>query len=227
MSEIIAAKTREILVALGASGMATAGDGDVVKALDALLDVCLAHFGDGEELSEALAPQADAGCRKAVSGCDRVYADGSCLGNPGPGGWAFAFVMDGDVRLAVSGGDGSTTNNRMELLAVIRALETCLSEGVRSIAVCSDSKYCVDGATSWIRGWKRNGWKGTKGPVKNDDLWKRLDAAMSGMDRVDFVHVKGHAGDRLNELVDGLANDGAGRASSGNTEEREHVRKDS
>lgn len=131
-----------------------------------------------------------------------INTDGSCLGNPGPGGWA-AILQYGDHEKEISGGESDTTNNRMELLAVIMALEA-LKRPV-SVAVVSDSTYMKDGITKWINGWKRNGWKtAAKKPVANQDLWMRLDDAVS-RHNIQWRWVKGHAGDDLNERCDTLA----------------------
>ena len=131
-----------------------------------------------------------------------IHTDGSCLGNPGPGGWA-AVLCYGTREKEISGGEASTTNNRMELLAVIMALET-LKRPVKA-CVISDSNYMKDGITKWIKTWKRNGWKtAARKPVANQDLWQRLDAAAARHD-VRWQWVKGHAGDEMNERCDDLA----------------------
>ena len=138
------------------------------------------------------------------------YTDGACSGNPGPGGWgALLIAKDGETVLKereLKGGEALTTNNRMELLAAIHALEAL---GRRSaITIVTDSTYVKNGVTSWIHGWKRNGWKtSAKKPVKNDDLWKRLDAARAAHD-VTWEWVKGHAGHPENERADELARAG-------------------
>ena len=132
----------------------------------------------------------------------KLYTDGSCLGNPGAGGWAAICVTQEDgVFFRVAGGDSYTTNNISELTAVIRGLERY---GGGPVTVFTDSKYVIDGITKWIRGWKRNGWKtSTGGDVKNRSLWEQLDVLVT-----EFVHfewVKAHNGDRWNEAVDTLA----------------------
>ena len=105
-----------------------------------------------------------------------IYTDGACSGNPGPGGWG-AILMYGEHRKELSGGEAETTNNRMELLGAISALEALKGEG-REVELHSDSNYMRDGITKWIHGWKRNGWKtADKKPVKNAELWQRLDEA--------------------------------------------------
>ena len=134
-----------------------------------------------------------------------IYTDGACKGNPGPGGWG-AILMYGDKQKEICGGEPGTTNNRMELMAAIQALE--LLNRPCKVELHTDSQYVMKGIQEWIRGWKARGWKtADKSPVKNDDLWKRLDAARSRHD-VDWRWVKGHAGHPLNERADELANEG-------------------
>ncbi|WP_297513075.1 ribonuclease HI [uncultured Caulobacter sp.] len=134
-----------------------------------------------------------------------IYTDGACKGNPGPGGWG-AILMYGDKKKEISGGEPGTTNNRMELMAAIQALEL-LNRPCR-VELHTDSQYVMKGIQEWIRGWKARGWKtADKSPVKNDDLWKRLDAARERHD-VQWRWVKGHAGHPLNERADALANEG-------------------
>ena len=134
-----------------------------------------------------------------------VYTDGACSGNPGPGGWG-AILMSGPHRKEIKGGEPETTNNRMELSAAIGALEALKRPSV--VALHTDSNYLKDGITKWIHGWKRNGWKtADKKPVKNEDLWKRLDAAAARHD-VAWNWVKGHAGHPENERADELARAG-------------------
>ena len=131
-----------------------------------------------------------------------IYTDGGCEGNPGPGGWG-AVVRDGASVREISGGDIATTNNRMELMAAIEAL-TALTEH-SEVSLFTDSQYVKNGITQWIGGWKRKGWlTSTKEPVKNVDLWKRLDAVVA-QHRVTWKWVKGHAGNADNERCDGLA----------------------
>lgn len=139
-----------------------------------------------------------------------AYTDGACSGNPGPGGWgALLQAKDGETVVKereLSGGEAETTNNRMELLAAITALET-LSKPTR-ITIVTDSAYVKNGVTGWIHGWKRNGWKtSNKKPVKNVDLWQRLDAAAQ-RHSVTWEWVKGHAGHPENERADELARAG-------------------
>ena len=139
-----------------------------------------------------------------------AFTDGACSGNPGPGGWgALLVAKDGDSILKkreLSGGEAATTNNRMELLAAISALENLSRPS--AITVVTDSAYVKNGVTGWIHGWKKNGWKtAAKKPVKNEDLWKRLDAAQARHD-VTWEWVKGHAGHPENEAADALARAG-------------------
>jgi len=134
-----------------------------------------------------------------------IYTDGACSGNPGPGGWG-ALLIFGNERRELKGGEASTTNNRMELLAAIRALEA-LRRRCR-VDLHTDSAYLRGGITEWIHKWKRNGWKtANRKPVKNDDLWQRLDDLRSAQN-VHWHWVKGHAGDDGNERADQLAREG-------------------
>ncbi len=131
-----------------------------------------------------------------------VYTDGACSGNPGPGGWGAVLGWQGKTR-EISGGEAATTNNRMELMAAIAALES-LTRPV-TVRIHTDSTYVKHGITQWIHRWKCNGWKtANKKPVKNEDLWRRLDAALAGHD-VSWHWVKGHAGHPGNERADALA----------------------
>ncbi len=132
-----------------------------------------------------------------------VYTDGGCHGNPGPGGWA-AVLRCGSQELEVGGGDPDTTNNRMELAAAIGALSV-LNQPC-TVELFTDSQYVRKGITQWIHGWKRKGWKTAAGdPVKNDDLWRRLDA-LTQKHTIQWQWVKGHAGNELNERCDRRAN---------------------
>lgn len=133
-----------------------------------------------------------------------IYTDGGCWGNPGPGAWAFVARTDAGLH-EESGADRATTNNRMELTAVIRSLEYLrASGGGAGSVVHTDSQYVKNGITVWIRSWKKNGWKTSgKDPVKNRDLWETLDALASGLD-LRWAWVKGHAGNELNERCDEL-----------------------
>jgi ribonuclease HI len=134
-----------------------------------------------------------------------VYADGACRGNPGPGGWG-VWLRSGDHERELFGGDKLTTNNRMELTAVIQAL-AALDRRCK-VVIYTDSAYVKDGITKWIYGWKARGWQtADKKPVKNIELWQRLDELNSGH-LVQWRWVKGHSGDPGNERADGLANKG-------------------
>ena len=134
-----------------------------------------------------------------------IYTDGACRGNPGPGGWGALLRFRGREK-QLFGGEPLTTNNRMELTAVIMALEAMKKRA--SIRITTDSQYVKRGITEWIMNWKRNGWKtAARKPVKNDDLWRRLDELVAGHD-VQWDWVKGHSGHPENELADQLANRG-------------------
>ena len=134
-----------------------------------------------------------------------IYTDGACKGNPGPGGWG-AWLRAGRHEKELWGGEALTTNNRMELTAVIEALAS-LKKPSR-VVVHMDSEYVRNGITTWIHGWKQRGWKtADRKPVKNVDLWQRLDA-LRDQHQVDWRWVKGHAGDAGNERADALANRG-------------------
>jgi ribonuclease HI len=131
-----------------------------------------------------------------------IHTDGACSGNPGPGGWA-ALLLHGSTEKELSGGESLTTNNRMELMAAISALESLKKPCC--IALYTDSQYVQKGITEWLPGWIRKGWKNSKGePVKNQDLWQRLQEASSAH-RIEWKWVKGHAGHAENERVDALA----------------------
>jgi ribonuclease HI len=144
-----------------------------------------------------------------------IYTDGACSGNPGPGGWG-ALLRYRDVEKELYGGEPAlTTNNRMELMAAIQALES-LTRPV-SIRLHTDSVYLRSGVTSWLAGWKRNGWlTADRKPVKNSDLWQRLDAA-TRQHRIEWLWVKGHNGDPGNERADALANRGMTQARTGSS----------
>jgi ribonuclease HI len=131
-----------------------------------------------------------------------LFTDGACSGNPGPGGWA-AILRVGERERELSGGETATTNNRMELMGVISGLEAL--KRPCKVTIHTDSKYVLDGASRWIHGWKRNGWRtADKKPVKNVELWQRLDSAKS-THKIDWVWVKGHSGHVENERADALA----------------------
>jgi ribonuclease HI len=133
-----------------------------------------------------------------------IFTDGACRGNPGPGGWA-ALLRSQGVEKMFSGAEQVTTNNQMELMAAIQGLEALKRES--TVSLTTDSQYVRQGITQWIYGWKRNGWKTSqKQPVKNKELWQRLDAAVESH-KVEWHWVKGHSGHEENERVDQAAND--------------------
>ena len=139
-----------------------------------------------------------------------IYTDGACKGNPGPGGWG-ALLRAGAAERELWGGEPRTTNNRMELLAVIHGLSALTRPC--AVTVFTDSEYVKNGITTWIHGWKKRGWlTADRKPVKNQDLWQRLDQ-LASQHRVDWQWVKGHAGDPGNERADALANRGIGSSS--------------
>ena len=134
-----------------------------------------------------------------------IFTDGACRGNPGPGGWGVLLRFQGKEK-TLYGGELETTNNRMELTAAIIGLESLNKP--YSVTLTTDSKYVMNGITDWIKNWKKRGWKtAAKKPVKNEDLWRRLDKACS-QHEINWQWVKGHSGHRENELVDALANQG-------------------
>ena len=140
-----------------------------------------------------------------MSGMIKIYTDGACKGNPGVGGWGAWLVSEGHEK-ELFGGEAHTTNNRMELLAVIRALQALKRRS--TVQLHTDSKYVQQGISTWIHGWKKNGWRTSdKKPVKNDDLWKQLDELAQQHD-IEWLWVKGHAGHNGNEKADELANRG-------------------
>jgi len=140
-----------------------------------------------------------------MSGSVVIYTDGACKGNPGPGGWG-AVLQYGDTEREIFGGESPTTNNRMELTAVIRALESLKRRC--TVDVYTDSQYVRNGIMTWIHGWKRNGWKTSdRKPVKNDDLWRELDA-LAAVHDITWHWVKGHADSVGNQRADALANRG-------------------
>jgi ribonuclease HI len=131
-----------------------------------------------------------------------IFTDGACSGNPGPGGWA-AILRSGAAEKEISGGETATTNNRMELMAVIHGLHALKSSS--SVTVHTDSRYVMDGATQWLKRWKANGWKTSdKKPVRNEDLWRVLDTAMTAHD-VKWRWIRGHSDHVENERADALA----------------------
>ena len=140
-----------------------------------------------------------------MTGAVSIWTDGACSGNPGPGGWG-AVLKFGEREREMSGGEALTTNNRMELLAAISALEA-LKRSCK-VDLYTDSQYLRGGVTGWLAGWKRNGWRtADRKPVKNQDLWMRLDAAAASH-RISWHWVKGHADDAMNERADALARAG-------------------
>jgi ribonuclease HI len=154
------------------------------------------HPGKNPGMPEA----SENGAKKVV-----IYTDGACKGNPGPGGWG-AFLTSGTVEKELFGGQLATTNNRMELTAVIEALNALKKPC--QVVVYTDSSYVQQGIKTWIHNWKARGWKtADKKPVKNEDLWRALDSA-AARHQVDWRWVKGHAGDPGNERADMLANKG-------------------
>ena len=134
-----------------------------------------------------------------------LYTDGACSGNPGPGGWG-VIMRYGDHEKELNGGEAATTNNRMEMMAVIEGLSALKKKS--HVKIYTDSKYVMDGVTQWLAGWKARGWKtADKKPVKNQDLWEKLDTALAAH-KVEFFWVKGHAGHPENERADELARAG-------------------
>ena len=139
-----------------------------------------------------------------------IFTDGACSGNPGPGGWG-AILRWGDTERALKGGESETTNNRMELMAAIKALES-LNRPVK-VDLYTDSTYVQKGITEWIHSWKRRGWKtASRKPVKNEDLWRRLDDVIQYQE-VSWHWIKGHAGHEDNERADALARAGLSEAN--------------
>ena len=139
----------------------------------------------------------------------KIYTDGACIGNPGPGGWA-AIIITEDRKKEIFGGEKLTTNNRMELTATIKALEYCAQEegkqpSLKQMSIYTDSNYVKEGITVWIKSWQKNNWKtADKKNVKNVDLWKKLLELISTK-QIEWNWVKGHSNDPLNDLVDKLA----------------------
>ena len=133
----------------------------------------------------------------------KIYTDGACSGNPGPGGWAAIIIENNKVKDMFSGSEKNTTNNQMELLATIKAIQKFKKKS--EISIFTDSTYVKDGITSWINQWEKNGWKtASKKPVKNKDLWKKLKS-LSSKHSIKWIWVKGHDQDKYNNLVDELA----------------------
>jgi len=133
----------------------------------------------------------------------RIYTDGACSGNPGPGGWAAIILINNEIKEMFFGNEKNTTNNQMELLATIKAIQKFKKKS--EISIFTDSTYVRDGITIWIKQWEKNGWKtASKKPVKNKELWKKLKK-LSSKHSIKWVWVKGHAQDKYNNLVDELA----------------------
>ena len=133
----------------------------------------------------------------------KIYTDGACSGNPGPGGWAAIIIENNKVKDMFSGNEKNTTNNQMELLAPIKAIQKFKKKS--EISIFTDSTYVRDGITVWIKQWEKNGWKtASKKPVKNKELWKKLKN-LSSKHSIKWIWVKGHAQDKYNNLVDELA----------------------
>ena len=145
-----------------------------------------------------------------MSNIVEIYTDGACSGNPGPGGWGAILRWNGHEK-ELSGGEDETTNNRMEMMAVIKALEALNKPG-QTVQLYTDSKYVMQGVNEWMEGWKARGWKtASKKPVKNQDLWQRIDSLILEHS-VTFFWVKGHAGHPENERADELATSAIPRA---------------
>ena len=131
-----------------------------------------------------------------------IYTDGACLGNPGPGGWAYLYYLNNE-KIFSSGGEKNTTNNRMELTAAIKSLQNI--PNAHHVNLHTDSKYLINGANEWLEKWKLNNWKSSSNQkVKNIDLWKQLDELLQSHN-VDWTWIKGHSGDKFNEEVDEMA----------------------
>ncbi|MAV76825.1 MAG: ribonuclease HI [Candidatus Marinimicrobia bacterium] len=133
----------------------------------------------------------------------KIYTDGACSGNPGPGGWAAIIIENNEVKDMIYGNEKNTTNNKMELLAPIKAIEKFKKKS--EISIMTDSNYVKDGITIWIKKWEKNGWKtASRKPVKNKDLWKKLKN-LSSKHSIKWIWVKGHAQNKYNNLADELA----------------------
>jgi ribonuclease HI len=146
-----------------------------------------------------------------VSASIELFTDGACSGNPGPGGWG-AILRSGPHESELSGGEKHTTNNRMEMTAVIEGLRAIKQPS--QVSIYTDSKYVMDGAKTWIIGWKKRGWKtADKKPVKNEDLWRALDEQQSRHLSVKWTWIAGHSGHAENERADQLARDAIPRQS--------------
>ena len=133
----------------------------------------------------------------------KIYTDGACSGNPGPGGWAAIIIVNNEIKDMFSGNEKNTTNNQMELMAPIKAIQKFKKKS--EISIFTDSTYVRDGITNWIKQWEKNGWKtASKKPVKNKDLWKKLKN-LSSKHSIKWIWIKGHSQDKYNNLVDELA----------------------
>lgn len=172
-----------------------------------LISTCRAFLGSGPNC-KGIEPMEIAGARNTsrgavrATGPVRIFCDGACSGNPGPGGWG-AIVIANGIRKELTGKDRHTTNNKMEMTAAVRALETL--EQPAMVTVTTDSRYLVDGITKWILNWKKNGWKSAdKKAVKNQDLWLRLDE-LNRRHKVTWEWTRGHSGHPENERCDELA----------------------
>ena len=133
----------------------------------------------------------------------KIYTDGACSGNPGPGGWAAVILVNNEIKEMFFGSEKNTTNNQMELLAPIKAIQKFKKKS--EISIFTDSTYVKDGITNWIKKWEKNGWRtASKKPVKNKELWKKLQN-LSSKHSIKWIWVKGHAQDKYNNLVDELA----------------------
>jgi len=133
----------------------------------------------------------------------KIYTDGACSGNPGPGGWAAIIIVNNEIKDMFSGNEKNTTNNQMELMAPIKAIQKFKKKS--EISIFTDSTYVRDGITTWIKKWEKNGWKtASKKPVKNKDLWKKLKN-LSSKHSIKWIWIKGHSQDKYNNLVDELA----------------------
>ena len=133
----------------------------------------------------------------------KIYTDGACSGNPGPGGWAAIILVNNEIKEMFFGSEKNTTNNQMELLAPIKAIQKFKKKS--EISIFTDSTYVKDGITNWIKKWEKNGWRtASKKPVKNKELWKKLQN-LSSKHSIKWIWVKGHAQDKYNNLVDELA----------------------
>ena len=133
----------------------------------------------------------------------KIYTDGACSGNPGPGGWAAIIIVNNEIKDTFSGSEKNTTNNQMELMAPIKAIQKFKKKS--EISIFTDSTYVRDGITTWIKQWEKNGWKtASKKPVKNKDLWKKLKN-LSSKHSIKWIWIKGHSQDKYNNLVDELA----------------------